>query len=590
MSPSWTPRLPISWVAGLVGAKAEDAPKELPAVRLQVAEHADETGPALVSPATAASLRLDAAATAAAGRGHLCLAEGSDCVLPVAVDSGVADGQIAVNRVQQHNLHLGAGISEDFRVFVPPAGEPFELADVELEVSLLGGAASGAQLQVDARQVEREFQRRYLGRVLALSEACVLGVPSSSGDAAGAADAAGTAGATGAAHAASTSAPAGTAGAAQGLKLLLRVTATNTLDAEAQEEQLGYHCYRGLLTPETQIFFHTPGQLAGSQQQQQQRQQQQREHASEAPPAAATPAATDAAEQGASSAGSRAHSSSDEDIESAPAGAAPLLQSVAAARGSVVLLNARQRPAAGPSRSAVNVYTSDGEWFPAKRQLLRPCIALTKVVRAEEAAEGGAAPEVTVDVDCLTFDRALIFLEALALGKEPPAFGLHLCPQLLAAAQALGLRPLEEYCRGRLGESQSRLRCYSFEEVRALNAAGGCWLILDGMVLDVTRWLPEHPGGSRIIPAQSLNLDCSRQFELYHASRESFVYLRQFYMGEIASQDRELVPKPSPPPSADFLQQLREYTQWRLQAEAEAEPAARTHLGAKRSGGCTAGR
>lgn len=26
--------------------------------------------------------------------------------------------------------------------------------------------------------------------------------------------------------------------------------------------------------------------------------------------------------------------------------------------------------------------------------------------------------------------------------------------------------------------------------------------------LQVTRWLPEHPGGSRIIPAQSLNLDC----------------------------------------------------------------------------------
>ncbi len=35
------------------------------------------------------------------------------------------------------------------------------------------------------------------------------------------------------------------------------------------------------------------------------------------------------------------------------------------------------------------------------------------------------------------------------------------------------------------------------------------------MVLDVTRWLPEHPGGSRIIPAQSLNLDCARFFEVH---------------------------------------------------------------------------
>ena len=37
----------------------------------------------------------------------------------------------------------------------------------------------------------------------------------------------------------------------------------------------------------------------------------------------------------------------------------------------------------------------------------------------------------------------LIFLEALALQRQPPAFGLHLCPQLLEAAQQLGLRALE---------------------------------------------------------------------------------------------------------------------------------------------------
>jgi hypothetical protein len=40
------------------------------------------------------------------------------------------------------------------------------------------------------------------------------------------------------------------------------------------------------------------------------------------------------------------------------------------------------------------------------------------------------------------------------------------------------------------------------------------WLILDGMVLDVGRWLPEHPGGASIIPKQSLNLDCARFFEV----------------------------------------------------------------------------
>lgn len=55
-----------------------------------------------------------------------------------------------------------------------------------------------------------------------------------------------------------------------------------------------------------------------------------------------------------------------------------------------------------------------------------------------------------------------------------------------APPQPQPLPRLQEYCRERLGESQSRLRCYSFEEVKALNAEGGCWLILDDMVLDVS--------------------------------------------------------------------------------------------------------
>ena len=73
-----------------------------------------------------------------------------------------------------------------------------------------------------------------------------------------------------------------------------------------------------------------------------------------------------------------------------------------------------------------------------------------------------------------------------------------------ACASALA----QEHCQRRLGDSTSSLRLFAFDEIQRLNAAGGCWLVLDGMVLDVTRWLPQHPGGSKIIPRQSLNLDC----------------------------------------------------------------------------------
>lgn len=70
---------------------------------------------------------------------------------------------------------------------------------------------------------------------------------------------------------------------------------------------------------------------------------------------------------------------------------------------------------------------------------------------------------------------------------------------------------------------------------------------------------------------------CSRFFEVYHASRESFIYLQQFYHGELAPEDRGLVPQPEEPPSAEFLAQLREYTAWRMQTEVAS------HLGCRRA-------
>lgn len=186
------------------------------------------------------------------------------------------------------------------------------------------------------------------------------------------------------------------------------------------------------------------------------------------------------------------------------------------------------RPPAAPSANRVTVTCSDGEHFVVHKSLLRPCIALTGAIRAAGPAGGSA---VSVDVGCLTFDRVLIFLEAEALGAPAPEFAVSMLDELADAARALGLRSLEDACAARLGAFSARLREYRFEEVRQRNAAGECLLIVDGMVLDVTRWLSEHPGGSTIIPSQALNMDCARFYEVYHHSRESFLYVRHFYIG-----------------------------------------------------------
>uniref|UniRef100_A0A7S3UBV0 Cytochrome b5 heme-binding domain-containing protein n=1 Tax=Picocystis salinarum TaxID=88271 RepID=A0A7S3UBV0_9CHLO len=226
----------------------------------------------------------------------------------------------------------------------------------------------------------------------------------------------------------------------------------------------------------------------------------------------------------------------------------------------IILHNCTKAPETTPARGEVDVYTNDGEWFPVKKQILRPCISFTTHVR--KAA--GARISVHVDVPCLIFDKVLIFLELQAQNKEREyEVDIGALESLLTAAEVLNNCALRDFCLDRLGDFSSRMRLYCWEEVIQNNSKGGVWIAIDGMVLDVKRWLPEHPGGQRIIPEQAKNVDSTTFFEVYHASRESFLYLKHFYIGEVQEDDLCLIPR-STLPSEEFLVQLREYTDFRI--------------------------
>ena len=302
-----------------------------------------------------------------------------------------------------------------------------------------------------------------------------------------------------------------------------------------------------------------------------------------------------------------------------------------------------EKRAAVLARETIAVETSDGEVFPVHRSLLRPCVALTRHVR--EAAAGGVAssgkraqwerdmglemetettettetsssssssrssrspPEagrpgqkqkqtLRIPVDCERFDKVLLWLERESLGSALPEYDVRTAEALVGAAETLGLVSLADACRASLGAHERRIKTHFWRDVLAHNEAGGVRVVVDGMVLDVKRWLPEHPGGDRIIPSQSVNVDATRHFELYHSSKESFLYLRAFYVGEIVAEDVGSIPPPKtnratgavdPPASRAFLEQLREYTRgFRIDnkraADADSDHAPRVHLGVR---------
>ena len=244
--------------------------------------------------------------------------------------------------------------------------------------------------------------------------------------------------------------------------------------------------------------------------------------------------------------------------------------------------NDDERARRAPRREIIHVHTRDGEVFHVHRRLLRSCIALTGAVRRaggalaqDEGRDDVVRAEVDVDTD--VFDRVLVFLECAAMGNPAPNYEIRIMESLCDAAKSLGCRELGDFCEAKLGVYASRLREFAWDEIVALNDAGGVLCVIDGMVLDVKRWLPEHPGGDFIIPNQSLNIDAARHFEMYHSSKESFLYLKEFYVGEVRREDKSRMPVPDPPASAEFLSQLRAWTTFRLGAGERTKP--RAHLG-----------
>ena len=66
----------------------------------------------------------------------------------------------------------------------------------------------------------------------------------------------------------------------------------------------------------------------------------------------------------------------------------------------------------------------------------------------------------------------------------------------------------------------------------------------------------------------------------YHASRESFTYLREFYIGELWPEERQKIPMEEEKASDDFMTQLRDFASaFRLSEESQLA-FVKAHLGA----------
>ncbi len=74
-------------------------------------------------------------------------------------------------------------------------------------------------------------------------------------------------------------------------------------------------------------------------------------------------------------------------------------------------------------------------------------------------------------------------------------------------------------------------KSYTAAEVATHSNASSCWLILDGRVFDVTKFIPNHPGGDAIL--RGCGKDATQMFSGHPASAKAMK--EQFYIGDLKS-------------------------------------------------------
>ncbi|CAN6996518.1 unnamed protein product, partial [Brassica rapa subsp. trilocularis] len=82
-------------------------------------------------------------------------------------------------------------------------------------------------------------------------------------------------------------------------------------------------------------------------------------------------------------------------------------------------------------------------------------------------------------------------------------------------------------------------KIFTLSQVSEHNKAHDCWIVINGKVYDVTKFLEDHPGGDEVL-LSSTGKDATDDFEDVGHSESAREMMEQYYVGEI---DPTTIPK-----------------------------------------------
>ncbi|KAI3408950.1 Cytochrome b5 heme-binding domain-containing protein [Psidium guajava] len=94
-------------------------------------------------------------------------------------------------------------------------------------------------------------------------------------------------------------------------------------------------------------------------------------------------------------------------------------------------------------------------------------------------------------------------------------------------------------------------KVYALAEVSEHNTTKDCWLVIDGKVYDVTKFMEDHPGGDEVL-LSSTGKDATDDFEDVGHSSSARAMMDDFYIGEIDTSTIPAKSKYTPPKQPQY--------------------------------------
>uniref|UniRef100_A0A7S0RGV5 Cytochrome b5 heme-binding domain-containing protein n=1 Tax=Pyramimonas obovata TaxID=1411642 RepID=A0A7S0RGV5_9CHLO len=82
-------------------------------------------------------------------------------------------------------------------------------------------------------------------------------------------------------------------------------------------------------------------------------------------------------------------------------------------------------------------------------------------------------------------------------------------------------------------EAKEEKKVYTLEEVEKHTSAESCWIVVEGKVYDVTKYLDDHPGGHDVLLDAS-GSDATEDFNDVGHSKPAIASMEKYLIGEFA--------------------------------------------------------